>query len=150
MNSVAEKTHTDTLLEEFYKITSMGVTSLTDIMNRVKDKTFREELTRQIETYSQYTDKIGKLLYRDGKTPKEENMMTKLWAKIGTAMNTMNDSTTSHLAQMVIEGNTMGITEGTRLMREYENTSCSEEALSIARDVIRFLEDSVEKTKAFL
>ena len=150
MNSVAEKTKTDALLEEFYKITSMGVSSLTDIMNRVKDKTFREELTRQIDRYAKYTDQIGKLLYRDGKTPKEENMMTKLWAKIGMAMNTMNDSSTSHLAQMVIEGNTMGITEGTRLMREYENTSCSEEALGIARDVIRFLEDSVEKTKEYL
>ena len=65
-------------------------------------------------------------------------------------MNTMTDATTSHLAQMVIEGDTMGITELTRLVREHENTSCSEATLALVRDAIRFLEDAVERTKAYL
>ena len=76
--------------------------------------------------------------------------MKKMGAKIGTAMNTMSDSSESHLAQMVIEGDTMGITEMTRLVRENENGNCSEESLALSREVIRFLEDSVERTKKFL
>ena len=76
--------------------------------------------------------------------------MAKAGSKIGMAMNTMNDSTTSHLAQMVIEGNTMGITELTRLVREHENTSCSESTITLTRDAIRFLEVEVERTKEYL
>ena len=128
----------------------MGASTLTDILSRVKDGDFRTELTRQIEGYEKRAKLAHDHLYDAGVTPKEENLMARMSAKIGMAMNTMTDSTTSHLAQMVIEGNTMGITELTRLVREHENTACSEDTLSMTRDAIRFLEDAVERTKEYL
>ena len=145
-----EKNATETLLGELYKEMKMGSDSLTDIMSKVTDGELRAELTRQIEEYGKLAKTARDRLYDCGVTPKEEGMMARMAAKVGMAMNTMTDSTTSHLAQMVIEGNTMGITELTRLVREHENTSCSESTLSLVRDAIRFLEDAVERTKAYL
>lgn len=150
MNTASMNTSTETLLEEMYKMTKMGGDSITDIMSRTKTGKFRDELTRQLDGYEKYAKQFADALYEKGEEPKEENLMKKMGAKIGTAMNTMSDSSESHLAQMVIEGNTMGITEMTRLVREHENGSCSEESLTLSRDVIRFLEDSVERTKKFL
>lgn len=147
---VKEKNATETLLGELYKEMKMGAESLTDIMSRVKDGELRTELTRQIEEYERFAKNARDRLLDDGVTPKEEGIMARMSAKVGMAMNTMTDSSTSHLAQMVIEGNTMGITELTRLVREHENTSCSESTLSLTRDAIRFLEDAVERTKEFL
>ena len=44
----------------------------------------------------------------------------------------------------------MGITDATKSLREYENTSCSEEALELAKRIIKYEEDTVERLKKFL
>ncbi len=150
MDAVKEKNPTETLLEEMYKNVKMGSDSLVNIMNRVKDQKFREELTAELNRYEEFAAQIGKSIYNTGNMPKEENVWTKMSAKMGMAMNTMMDSTTSHLAQMVIEGATMGITEMTRLLREYENTSCSEDTLKIAKQIIKFEESTIETMKQYL
>ena len=85
-----------------------------------------------------------------GVEAKEENPMTKLWASVGMAMNTLTDSSDSHIAQMIAEGSTMGITDGIKLLRDYENTDVSEEALAFARDVIQFEEHNLEKAKSYI
>lgn len=150
MNTASKCKGTDALLEEMYKMTKMGGDSITDILSRAKSREFREELTRQLDGYERYAKQMADRLYEHGEVPQEEGMMKKMGAKLGTAMNTLSDSSDSHLAQMVIEGNTMGITEMTRLVRENENGKCAEDTLTLSRDVIRFLEDSVERTKSFL
>jgi tRNA A22 N-methylase len=45
---------------------------------------------------------------------------------------------------------TMGITDNIRLVRDYENSNCKESALSLARSVVSFQEQAVERTKGFL
>ena len=150
MNAVKEKTRTDELLGELYKNVKMGADSLIDIMSKADDKSFREELTAQLARYEEYAAKLEKALTGDGVKPKQENIMARMSAKVGMAMNTMTDSSISHLAQMVIEGATMGTTELTRLVREYENTNCSEEALKLARDIIKYEEATIESMKKYL
>ncbi len=150
MNSVKEKTSDKTMLDAMYKNVKMGADSIIDIMDKVTDKPFREELTAQIDRYEEYAAKIGKMICNEGNTPKEENIMAKMGAKIGMAMNTMTDASTSHLAQMVIQGATMGTTELTRLIREHENTNCSEETLKLARDIVKYEEATIETMKKFL
>ena len=76
--------------------------------------------------------------------------MAKMMSKMGISINTMMDSTSSHIADMMIQGATMGVTDTTKLIREYENTSCSEEALKLARDTVKYEEESIERLKKFL
>ena len=81
---------------------------------------------------------------------KGTGIMTKMSAKIGIEMNTLKDDSDEHIAEMIIEGTTMGITDTIRLVRDYENSNCSEDALSLARRIVSFQEKSVEKAKKFL
>ena len=76
--------------------------------------------------------------------------MVKLWSSVGMAMETMTDSTDSHLAQLVAEGSSMGITDSIKLLRDYENKSVSEEALAFAREIIKFEEHNLEIAKSFI
>lgn len=138
------------MLDRMYKNVKMGSDSMINIMSRVKDSRLRQELTDQLEQYEHYGNQVGKMIYDLGGTPREEGMMTKMSAKIGMAMNTMTDSTTSHLAQMVIEGATMGMTDMTKIVREYENAPCSEDALKLARKIAEFEDGSIESLKKFL
>lgn len=146
----ATKNNYKTLLDEMYKNVKMGADSIVNVMPSVEDKTIREELTAQLERYGEYAHKIEDILYSDGSSPKEENMITKISSKLGIKFNTMMDSTSTHIAQMIIEGATMGVTNMTRLLREYENTSCPEKILSLARDIIEYEEATIETMKKFL
>jgi hypothetical protein len=51
---------------------------------------------------------------------------------------------------MVAEGSTMGITDGIKLLRDYENTDVSEYALKLAREVIEFEERNLERAKKYI
>ena len=150
MNEVKKQDPTVEFLSELYKTVKMGSDSIINISSKVKDGLLRDELMRELDTYEKYAKRIGKLIYESGNTPKEENIMAKLGAKMGMAMNTMTDSTESHIAQMMIEGATMGITENMKLISTYEKKDVSEDALKLGRDTVRYMEETVENLKKFL
>ncbi len=150
MQDSKEKACTEVFLVELYKNIKMGADSIINIMPKVENGELREELTAELNRYEDFAKQLSDLLYSIGGKPEEEGVFSKLMAKAGMAMNTMMDSTASHIAQMMIEGATMGITENTKLIREYENKPCSEKALSLAKETVRFMEDSVERMKKYL
>ncbi len=138
------------MLDRMYKNVKMGSDSMVNIMSKVKDDGLRQELTSQLDKYEEYAKQVGNMIYSAGSTPKEQGVMTKMSAKMGMAMNTMTDSTSSHLAQMIIEGATMGMTDMTKIVREYENRGCSEASLKLARDIAGFEDKSIDALKKFL
>jgi N-methylhydantoinase B/oxoprolinase/acetone carboxylase alpha subunit len=138
------------LLEAMYKNVRMGADSILDIMPKVANEKLRAELTSELERYGEFSKEIENAFLDAGEKVKDEGMLAKIGTKMSVAMNTMIDSTTSHIAEMMIQGGTMGITDATKLLREYENTSCSEEALDLARRIIQYEEETVERLKEFL
>ncbi len=138
------------MLEQLYKNVKMGSDSIVKLLSKVDDSEFKSDLTKQINGYEEIATRIQKHLSDRGYKAKEENPMTKLWSSVGMAMSTMTDSSNSHIAELIAQGSTMGITDGIKLLREYENTSVSEEALEFAREVIRFEEHNLEKAKSYI
>ncbi|MBE6534911.1 MAG: hypothetical protein E7678_08130 [Ruminococcaceae bacterium] len=138
------------LLEAMYKNVRMGADSIIDIMPKVADEKLREELTSELERYEEFSKEIKNSIFNMGEEAKDQGILAKVGTKMSVAMNTMIDSTVSHIAEMMIQGGTMGITDATKLLREYENTSCSKEALDIARRIIKYEEETVERLKKFL
>lgn len=140
---------TKKLLDAVYKNVKMGSDSIIDLMPKVSDQNMRDELTHQLEKYGAFAKEIKDALLSIGEEAKEEGFFAKLGTKMGVTMNTMVDATSSHIAEMMIQGATMGVTDATKALREYEN-ACSEDAMALAKRVIKFEEDSIEKLKAFL
>ena len=141
---------TFSLLEAMYKNVRMGADSIIDIMPKVSDENMKSELTSELERYEKFSKEIETIVLNMGEEARDQGILAKLGTKMSVAMNTMVDSSTSHIAEMMIKGATMGITDATKLLREYESTSCSEEALSIARRIIKYEEETVERLKRFL
>ena len=144
------KNSTADLLDRMYKNVKMGSDSIINLMPKVRDEALRTEMTKELSELENYSSRIGDMLHSEGRKPKEENIVTKTMSKMGMSMNTMIDSTASHIAEMMMEGYTMGITDMTKDIRQYENTKASEESLKLARDIVRFHEDSFEKMKSYL
>ena len=144
------KTREAEVLEQLYKNVKMGSDSIIKLLNKVSDGKFKTDLTDQLDGYENLAAKAKERLKSLGCEAKEENAMTKLWASIGMTMNTLTDSSDSHIAQMIAEGSTMGITDGIKLLRDYENTDVSEHTLSLIRDVIKFEEANLERAKKYI
>ena len=138
------------MLEQLYKNVKMGSDSIVKLLPKVSDGKFKSDLTDQLNGYESFAAKAKSRLKDMGAEAKEENPMVKLWSSIGMTVSTMTDSTDSHLAQMVAEGSNMGVTEGIKLLRDYENTNVSESALKLVRDVISFEEKNVERAKSYI
>ena len=144
------KTKEAEMLDQLYKNVKMGSDSIIRLLGKVSDGRFKSDLTDQLNGYEGFASKAKARLKEMGSEAKEENPVTKLWANIGMTMSTLTDSTDSHLAQLVAEGSTMGITDGIKLLREYENTDVSEGALKLIREVIEFEERNLERAKSYI
>ena len=125
----------------------MGGESLVNLLPKVTDDGLRSELTSQLERYEEFAAKARDGLFEMDKTAKEENLLTKLSAKMGVMMNTMIDATSSHIAQMVIEGCSMGITDLIKAIHAHDE---SDDAERLARDVVAFEESCSENMKKYL
>ena len=138
------------LLEAMYKNVRMGADSIIDIIPKVIDEDLRSELTSELERYEEFSNEIEQIFLNIGKEAKDQGIFAKLGTKMSVAVNTLVDVTTSHIAEMMIQGGTMGITDATKLLREYETTSCSEDVLDLTRRIIKYEEETVERLKKFL
>lgn len=144
------KTKESEMLEQIYKNMKMGSSSMLSILSRAQDEEFKRLMTEQLDGYERLANAARKRLCEIGGEAREENAMTRLWASVGMKMNTMIDSTESHLADMIIEGSTMGMTDTIKILREYENTDVSESALRLAKEIIKFEEKNIEIMKGHL
>ena len=141
---------TATLLSAVYKNVKMASDSILNLMPKVKDEQMKSDMTVQLSVFEAFASRAAKLLAEEGVKPEEESAITRGMAKWGSIMNTMIDSTSTHIAEMLIEGATMGVNDMLRQLREAENTTVSERALRLARDVCKYEEDLVKDMRSYL
>ena len=144
------KNETAELLERMYKNVKMGAESIITLMPKVKDDALRTEMSKELSKLEGYSAEIGNMLQKEGIEPKEEGVVSRISSKMGINMNVMIDSSSSHIAEMMIEGYTMGITDMTKDIRERENKKVSESSLKLARNIVAFQEECFTKMKNFL
>ena len=150
-----EKTTVAEASGQIYKNMKMGESGLLDLLPKVKDESLRGDLVAHMEGYQRFADEAKTLLDAEHREAKDSGIIAKVSAKVGTAMNTMMDSTASHIAEMMIEGSTMGITDQTRILHELMRTGESKDpnhagVLGLTKDILSFEEAQIEKMKQFL
>jgi len=157
MQETVNKKATASLAMFVYKTAKIGGDSIIDILPKIKDgkrigeaEKMREELSRQFSEYEEIAAEAEAYLKSIDVQAKEENIVTKISAKAGIMMNTMKDPSPSHIAEMMMQGLTMGIAEVTSKVRDSRETSCDEKMLELADRFVSFQEDAVDKIKAFL
>lgn len=137
-------------LQEVYKGVCMGTDSINTILGKAKDKAMREELTKELDGYQDYANKARNKLSEMSVTAKEVGMLAKLPSEMSIAMNTLVDDSTSKLAELMIDGNTMGVIQMKKDLNRAKSEGVSQDAINLAEDVVAFQEKNIEKMKTFL
>lgn len=137
----------ETVLQELYKNTVMGGDALIDLMDRTENPQMRTEMTRELEKYRDFSSRAAELLGERGLKPEEPGIMAKAGSKVGMAFNTMLDTTTSHIAEMMINGATMGIINIEKQLNENAPDGKTRE---LAEDILKFEKSTAENLARFL
>ena len=135
------------VLDELNKGACMGMDAIKFILDKVEDNELRSFLEKQYDEYEDMSEKIHKVYPNVKKEPHETSAMNKAMTWYGIEMKTMMDSTTSKLAELLMQGTNMGIIEGRRLLNQ---KSTDEEVHSLVQEYVNMQEKAVERLKDFL
>ena len=122
------------VLDELHKGACMGKDAIHFILEKVEDDALKKELNTQYEKYNQIANKIKELYpeYSE-KEPHDTGALNKMRTWYGIEMKTMTDSTTSKLAELLMQGTNMGIIEGRRLLNQ-KGTDEEVEKIALAHE----------------
>ena len=136
------------VLDELNKGACIGMDAISFVMDKVKDEELKEELKIQYKKYKDISKKISKLYpeYSD-KKPHKTSPMNKVMTYYGIEMRLMNDSSSSHIAELLMQGTNMGIIEGRRLLN---NKDINKDIHKLLKEYVDMQEDAVEILKTFL
>ena len=139
------------LLEFIYKTSDMGASTTTDLLNTIKEKDnkIKKEAEDIIKTYEKYLKESEKLLKKSKTKGEDENMFTKAMSTMGIKKEIKNDNSDAHLADMLIQGLTMGNLEINKRIENYKNDA-DRNTISLAKNFVKDFEDHIETLKEYL
>lgn len=143
MNANAE------LLNYVYQNSQMGVDTLEQLMEITDSRALKECLDRQLEGYRAFHKEAERLLNESGYDEKGLNTFEKVRTYLMVNLQTMKDHSPSHIAKMLIQGSSMGVTEAIKTLRQYE-TAAEKDIRKLMEDLKDFEEKNIEKLKEFL
>ncbi len=135
-------------LNYVYQNTQMGTETIDHLMKICEDEAFCKLLKSQHDEYAKLKAEAEMELGKEGKDAKEIGMMQKLTSYIMINVNTLTDKSPSHLAEMMIQGSTMGIIDITKNMQKYENIPMN--LKSLGERLVKQEQINVEELKKFL
>ncbi len=139
---------TKTVLNAVHKGTQMGLRSLDNIMDTVEDAKMRAHLREEHAQYAEIHERAAALLAQQEEKPDSIGPMAKMASDMSAKMNTLIDKTSSHIAEMMMQGNMMGVIEITKTMKN--NPDADAGALKLAQDLLQTQENNIRKLKQFL
>ena len=118
------------------------------LVKRVGDSAMRQELLFQQDQYRAVHRQAEAMLTSMGENPEAPGPMAKMGMWAGVMLNTAADRSNSHIADIMIQGATMGVVDTTKARNEYADASA--EAQGVASSFITQQQDSIERMKQFL
>lgn len=101
------------LLNEVVKNAEMGKNTVTQLLGITDDERLKIHLNRQLATYEDLSKRANAMLAVEGEQAEGQNAFTKLNAKMGVKIQTIYDKSPRKIAEMLIEGSHVGVTDMT-------------------------------------
>lgn len=136
------------LLNFIYQNSQMGIEALQKLVSITTDSEFNKCLQSQLDEYKLINSKAVKKLNENGYDEKGIGTLTKIQSYIMLNIQTMMDKSSSHIAEMLITGSTMGTIDAIKNIKKYKDAESS--ILKLMDDLKKFEENNIEQLKSFL
>ena len=110
--------HDYKLVKEVYQNAEMSKDIIGRLIRICDDSNFRAALAEEFAEYHEVTAQARAYMEEKG-YPVRTNKFGKAASMSGIKFNTMIDKTSTHLAEMMVQGSTMGVIDMKRALKEY-------------------------------
>ena len=136
------------IYREIQRNADMAMKAIDTIADKVNDDELSFQISRQSLKYSELHNEAVKQLI-DAKTrPLQSSYLSDAILKAGLRYNTMLNTSTSHLAELLIRENNNGILEMEKVLKA--NGEAGEKPTALAKQLIAFEEKNVRSLKEYL
>ncbi len=136
------------ILREIQKGANTGMLAIDAIMTNVKDKNMLRELSKQSMMYEDFYERATDQLKSDNERYYKDKNSKKIMMRSGIIMRTMMDHSNSHVAELMIKGANMGLTDMYKVMNH--NKSASKNIYELGKDMMDMEEKSITALRDYL
>ena len=136
------------MLLSICKTTEMGVDSIKDLLQYIKEPEICKAMREQKEEYHTIYANAHSMLSARGLQPRDVSRMAKMGASMAIRAETMGNRTASKAAQLLIKGNTTGMTKSIKNIKRYNGND--EQVRLLATRLLRTEQANIEQMKSFL
>ena len=136
------------LLNECMKSVLLGIQSL-DVVEKVAVGELNAYVKQQMGEYAALSERVSDQMKKLDVDPEIYGSFKQKWQKKMVKLSIFGDKSNSNIAEKLIKGTNMGITDLTRCLND-NAISVSEETARLAGEILAFFSGSVEALKKFL
>ena len=140
--------HEAAVYREIQRNTDMAMKAINTIADKISDDALSMQVSRQTLKYSELHNEASRQLLDARTQGYQSSVLSEALLKTGIHYNTMLNTSTGHLAELMIKNSTNGILEMEKVLKHHENAGAKPVAL--ARQLIEFEEKNVERLKQYL
>lgn len=137
-----------TVYKQIQKNTDMALKAIETIAGKAYDGEFSRQLSEQSIRFSEIHNEASKQLMAAKASMYQGNALSDVMLKTGIHYNTMLNTSTGHLAELMIKENNNGILELEKVLKHNENAGYL--PVKLAKQLINFEEKNVASLKQFL
>ena len=136
------------MLNNIRKGTQMGCHGIDKMLPKTRSNEMKQDLLQQKREYNEIYSEADRLLTKQGGEKQNLSMATKMMSSVMSDMQTMMNSSTTKLAEMMITGNTMGVTKSIRHLNGYKGSN--EQVLGIANKLLETEQRNIVQMQQYL
>ncbi len=136
------------LLNDICKNTEMGADGIKLMQKRCKSAALHAALQHQLDEYGAIYSQASRQLGELGETPKRIPAAAKIASHLSMTAKGLRGMTSSDIAEMMVQGSTMGVIQITRQSRLCRG--CDREAAELAARLSATEERNIDDMKRFL
>ena len=136
------------LLRECDAGIKMGVSSIQDVLEHVRDREMKQHLADSMRDHNELDDELQTLLDRYGDEGKDPNPMAKGMSWMKTAVKLKWDESDATIADLMIDGCDMGVKSLSRYLNQY--AAADERSKDLCKRLIKLEETLGVQMRAYL
>ena len=136
------------LLNEAYRNTKMGLEAINTVISKVYDEDLALDLNRQAVRFMSLEDKVTDKIREASRRPEAASPVGKAVRWTSIQANTLLNTSTEHVADLMIQGNAKGITDLMKAVKA--NRGARKEYCELAEEIMDFDEKNIERLKIYL
>lgn len=136
------------LLNFVYQNAEMGKETIPKLAKMVENTEFRRVMESQLSEYQTIYNTAEEKIKKSNQEAKGVGTMEKISAYTMLNLNTLLDKSSSHIAEMMMQGSNMGIIDITKKLKECPDAE--PDTIRLAQKLLKTEEHNLEEVKEFL